>query len=71
MNYVVDPNLIYLLTVVNGLKIFISITTACLIVGFVTLVGCTIYNYVESENPDYTDTARQWNRRWHKWCKRF
>ena len=70
MNYIVDPNLIYLLTVVDKFKIFIGIITAFLIVGLGILIGCTIYNYVESENPEYRDESRKWNRKWYKWCKR-
>lgn len=71
MNYIVDPNLIYLLTVVDWIKFFIGIMTAFLIVGFGVLVGCAIYNYVESENPRYRDETRKWNRKWYKWCKQF
>ena len=70
MNYIVDPNLIYLLSVVDGLKIFIGMMTAILIVGFGVLVGCAIYNYVESENQRYRDETRKWNHKWYKWCKR-
>lgn len=71
MNYIVDPNLVYILSVVDSLKTFILITTAFLIVSFGVLVGCAIYNYVESENPEYRDESRKWNRKWYQWCKRF
>ena len=71
MNYIIDPNLIYLISVVDWLKTFICIMTASLIVGLGVLVGCAIYNYVESENPRYRDESRKWNRKWYQWCKRF